>query len=33
MGALLDLHGRRFRLTRADAFTERYMAEWGHGSS
>lgn len=27
VGALLDLHGRRFRLTRADAYTERYMAE------
>lgn len=27
VGALLDLHGRRFRLTRADTYTERYMAE------
>lgn len=27
VGALLDLHGRRFRLTRADAYTERFVAE------
>ncbi|KAI7846107.1 hypothetical protein COHA_000368 [Chlorella ohadii] len=33
VGALLDLHGRRFRLTRADAFTERYMAERVQGGS
>lgn len=24
VGAVLDLHGRRFRLTLADAFTEQY---------
>ena len=29
VGALLELHGRRFRLTRADAFTEQYRAQHG----
>jgi hypothetical protein len=29
LGAVLDLHGRRFRLVGADAFTEQYLASNG----
>ena len=29
LGVVLDLHGRRFRLVGADAFTEQYLASSG----
>ena len=29
LGVVLELHGRRFRLVRADAFTEQYLASNG----
>jgi hypothetical protein len=31
VGATLDLHGRRFRLTAADAFTQQYHESKAEG--